>query len=220
MSIVTLKKKTQTQYNNMSVGMKQFSLNGGHRSQGYIGQQSLSRTLCRTLSGGNQKMGYALKGHGGCCGTFPITNIKASETTSTEDSSIVKSSVVSNNGMIDTKYKWLNNASEISVKPDNSRNINSQGEYIVRLENSTLRDILKNCPSLPKPISLERCQNICQNIPNYKRTQGVGNITQDMQDMNNRIVALNYSSYLQQLNKSCITDYQKPIFTHRKCPTF
>jgi len=54
MSIATLKRKTQTQYNNMSVGSKTgFSLNGTHRSQGYIGQTSLSRSLPKTLMKGN-----------------------------------------------------------------------------------------------------------------------------------------------------------------------
>lgn len=33
MSIVALKKKTAAKYNNMSVGVSQFSINGGHRNQ-------------------------------------------------------------------------------------------------------------------------------------------------------------------------------------------
>ena len=45
MSIATLKKKTNAKYNNVSVGYNQFSINGSHRSQGYIGQESLSRSL-------------------------------------------------------------------------------------------------------------------------------------------------------------------------------
>ena len=45
MSIVTLKKKTQSQYNNVSVGHRQFSLNGTHRSPGWVGQTTLSRSL-------------------------------------------------------------------------------------------------------------------------------------------------------------------------------
>ena len=65
MSIVTLKKKTQTKYNNMSVGLQQFSLNGTHRNQGYVGQTMLSRSLPRTLAKGN-----TLKGHGGTNGHF------------------------------------------------------------------------------------------------------------------------------------------------------
>ena len=48
MSIATLKKKTLTKYNNMSVGTQGFSLNGGFRNQGYVGQTSLSRSVTST----------------------------------------------------------------------------------------------------------------------------------------------------------------------------
>ena len=61
MSIATLKRKSQTKYNNMSVGQPFFSLNGTHRNQGYVGQTSLSRSLPRTLMRGN-----VVRGHGGC----------------------------------------------------------------------------------------------------------------------------------------------------------
>lgn len=38
MSLATLKKKAAAKYNNSSVGHANFSLNGTHRSQGYVGQ--------------------------------------------------------------------------------------------------------------------------------------------------------------------------------------
>jgi len=43
MSIATLKRKTMTEYNRMSVGYTNFSLNGTRRNQGYVGQTMLSR---------------------------------------------------------------------------------------------------------------------------------------------------------------------------------
>ncbi len=48
MSLVTLKRKTAAKYNNMSVGHANFSLNGTHRSQGYVGQNLISQScmLC------------------------------------------------------------------------------------------------------------------------------------------------------------------------------
>jgi hypothetical protein len=48
MSLATLKRKTAAKYNNMSVGQPNFSLNGTHRSQGYVGQnlRSESCMLC------------------------------------------------------------------------------------------------------------------------------------------------------------------------------
>ena len=38
MSIVALKRKTAAKYNNSSVGVPQFSINGGHRNQGWVVQ--------------------------------------------------------------------------------------------------------------------------------------------------------------------------------------
>ena len=48
MSLATLKKKTAAKYKNMSVGQANFSLNGTHRSQGYVGQNLMSEScmLC------------------------------------------------------------------------------------------------------------------------------------------------------------------------------
>jgi hypothetical protein len=125
MSIATLKRKTQTKYNNMSVGEKNFSLNGTHRSQGFVGQTMLSRSLPRSLMKGN-----TLRGHGGCCGTYTVKPIVQSAVTSTEDSNIIKSSVISTNGLIDTKYRWINRpAPYSSVKPDSNVNLNTQGQH-------------------------------------------------------------------------------------------
>jgi len=69
MSIATLKKKTASLYNNQSVGQKQFSLNGGYRSQGWVGQSIISRSLPRTLARGN-----AIRGHGGLNGSYNKMN--------------------------------------------------------------------------------------------------------------------------------------------------
>lgn len=44
MSIATLNRKTKEKYHSASVGRKQFSLNGPHRNQGWVGQESLSRS--------------------------------------------------------------------------------------------------------------------------------------------------------------------------------
>jgi hypothetical protein len=44
MSLATLKRKTAAKYNNMSVGHANFSLNGTHRSQGYVGQNLRSES--------------------------------------------------------------------------------------------------------------------------------------------------------------------------------
>jgi hypothetical protein len=131
MSIVTLKRKTQAQYNNMSVNaIGGFSLNGTRRSQGYIGQTSLSRTLVRSLANGS-----TLRGHGGCCGTYPIENIKTSpDMAILNDATAIKSSSLNTHGRIMSKFKWIRRPQPYtSVKPDNTRNINDQGSYIDHL---------------------------------------------------------------------------------------
>lgn len=110
MSIATLKKKTMHKYNNSSVGHGQFSLNGGHRSQGYIGQTSSSRSLIRTPMKGN-----TVKGSGGINGTYPQQILFSSDVSSLNDSSHIKRSVVSTNGMIKEKYRWIRRPLPFSV---------------------------------------------------------------------------------------------------------
>jgi len=139
MSIATLKRKTQTKYNNMSVGQSQFAINGTHRNQGYVGQTSLSRSLPRTLMRGN-----VVRGHGGCCGTFTIGPIVQSGVTSQEDPNVVKKSSLGNAGMLSTRYKWINRPQPYAtVKPDNNNNTNDQSDYLTRLAKKTISDIKK-----------------------------------------------------------------------------
>jgi len=145
MSIVAMKRKSATQYNNMSVGQKQFSLNGTHRSQGYVGQSVISRSLPRTLFNGNVP-----RGHGGCCGYYPQAHVIQSATTSTNNVNVVKPSVLSNEGMIATKYRWITRPKPyISLKPDSTLNSNTQDEYIRRLKNITLNKTPDLVPKNP-----------------------------------------------------------------------
>ncbi len=130
MSIATLKRKTAAKYNNSSVNSKEgFSLNGGYRNQGYVGQTSLSRSLPRTLMKGN-----TIRGHGGCWGTYRISPIIQSGVTSTEDNSVIKKSVINTKGMLDNRFGHK----PVVVKPDSSLNANTQGELISRKQNISL----------------------------------------------------------------------------------
>ena len=102
MSIIILKNKTQSKYNNMSAGQAQFSINGTHRSQGYVGQTSLSRSLPKTIMKGDVAIG-----HGGCCGKFNKTPIIQSAVISLENPNVVKPSVLGTSGMLSKKYAWI-----------------------------------------------------------------------------------------------------------------
>lgn len=126
MSIATLKRKTNTKYNNMSVGQKLFSLNGTYRNQGYVGQTSLSRTIIKTPHNG-----IAERGHGGLYGTYNINNIKNSTINNVNDNDVVKKSSLGTKGMLMSRYKWVRRPQPYSVvKPDNNINTSTQGEYI------------------------------------------------------------------------------------------
>jgi len=156
MSIATLKRKTQTQYNNMSVNSKHgFSLNGTTRSQGYIGQTSLSRSLPRTL----MRDGVP-RGHGGCCGTFIKHPIITSAVTSLNDPNIVKPSSINTLGMIENKYKKPLYHEHV-VKPDNNQNINTQNQYVKNLAKTTIEcaNALKATDDEIKTAACNACNN-------------------------------------------------------------
>ena len=139
MSIVALKRKTAALYNNLSVNQKQFSINGTTRNQGYVGQTSLSRSIIHTPCKGAVFKDYN--------GRYTNPNIKASETNSLEDNTVVKKSVLSFKGMLATRERWINRPFPNSVvKPDAGKNVNDQADYISRLKKKTLSDIATYCP--------------------------------------------------------------------------
>ena len=121
MSIVALKRKTEARYNNLSVNQKQFSINGTTRNQGYIGQTSLSRSLIHTPS-----KGAVLKDFNG---RYANPNIKASETISLEDNTVVKPSVLSFKGMMFKSKSFVSTCRPAGVKcqPLGSKNPVSVG---------------------------------------------------------------------------------------------
>jgi hypothetical protein len=189
MSIATLKRKTAAQYNNSSVGFAQFSLNGTHRSQGWVGQDTRGRSLPKTLMKGN-----VIKGHGGCCGTYPVGHVVQSAVTSLNNPNIVKSSSMNNMGMIHTKYRWIRRPQPFSVvKPDDNLGLNNaQQSYIDNVRKNAISEAancahpatgkIKSC-SYPK----ENSQKIhCQFYSDPSKT-----------------LYLSQNDYLDQLNNRC-----------------
>jgi hypothetical protein len=169
MSIATLKRKTQAQYNNMSVGETNFSLNGTHRNQGYVGQTTLSRSLPRSLMNGN-----TLRGHGGCCGTYRIMPNITSGIKTTEDSTVLKPSVMNTAGMIDTKYRWMSRGGPFTtVKPDSNKNINSNEQYIEILAKKTMAKLnTESCMKTSSTIAiLKKCDRNCYKQPFHTKPE-------------------------------------------------
>ncbi len=147
MSIATLKRKTAAKYNNNSVGLG-FALNGTHRNQGYVGQTSLSRTVISSKMNGN-----ALKGHGGCCGSYPSKVIKSQLTDNClEDTSVIKDSTLGTRGMLREKYKWIWRGGVYApAKSGDSNNFNYSSYRTSKAKTDTLAlfDNEPNCKILP-----------------------------------------------------------------------
>jgi hypothetical protein len=167
MSIVTLKKKSLVKYNNMSVGSKNggFSINGTHRSAGYIGRGVLGLSFPRTPMRGNEA-----RGNGGCCGKYNRGTIVSSGVcfptgingeTANNDSSIVKSSVLDTNGQIMTQYRWIRRPYPYAVvKPDGNMIQNTQTSYIENLAKKTISDLNK-CNSVKQySVSIGYCSGL------------------------------------------------------------
>jgi len=146
MSLATFKKKTQSKYNNSSVGVSQFSLNGGHRNQGYIGQTSLSRSLSRTIA-----KGPYVKGYGGQTLLNTQSSSILSAVTSPENASVIKPSVLSSFGVLATKYRWIRRPQPITtIKSDTNRNFNTQSSYLNHKKKELQNDLKNECPESTK----------------------------------------------------------------------
>lgn len=172
MSIVTLKRKTQAKYNNMSVGKNVFSVNGVFRNQGYVGQTSLGRSIPKILE----------ESQSVCCGT--------------EDSSTVKQSVLSNSGMLRTKYRWITRPSPYAtVKSDVNNNTSDQSTYITKKIKKTLSEIKK--ANDPNDAS-------CTNVNTVSSSTCVNNKKVcDYTRNTSEYLPVSYGEYIIQLGDSC-----------------
>ena len=193
MSIATLKKKTAAKYNNASVNVPQFSINGGYRNQGWVGQTTLSRSLPKTPMVGNTP-----KGHGGCCGTYNIGTIVQSAVTSTNNPADIKPSVLSTDGMLDTKYRWIGRpAPYTSVKPGAGNNLNDQSDYITQKTKSTINDTTNLCPPIAK------CKESCKSSIFKGRTDTPHGINAD--SVTKTIGPKTGGEYVSELGDKCIS---------------
>lgn len=246
MSIATLKKKTSARYNHSHISSNNgailngrrtqgsfltgagFSLNGTHRSQGYVGQDTLGRSLPKTPMKGN-----VIKGHGGHNGSYLIKPIVQSAVTSLNNPNVVKPSVLNTNGMIMTQYRWVRRpAPFISVKPDDTLNLNTQQDYVERLKKNTInsadnsacqkyvytpgncKNILNNVnvnsntnyqQNLSESIKQSNCAgSIISNRQNHViENKNVCNITKDLQNVSVNSIPMSEGEYLLQLDNKC-----------------
>ena len=197
MSIATLKRKTAyTVKASLANGQTSFSLNGTHRSQGFVGQTSLSRSLPKTMMRGN-----AIRGYGGCCGAYDVTPIVQSAVTSTEDSRVVKPSVKNTEGMLHTKYAWLNSPSQTSVKPDTTQNTNTQQQYIDNLHRCTVNAVDASNSAVATTRRASTCPTN-MHFNNKNRFDCLLNLSKDITGRNG-IVATSQGEYISVLSGGC-----------------
>lgn len=258
MSIATLKKKTSARYNHSHISSNNgailngtrsqgslltgagFSLNGTHRSQGYVGQDTLGRSLPKTPMKGN-----VIKGYGGNNGRYPIQPIVQSAVTSLNNINVVKPSVLNTNGMIMTQYRWIRRPGPFSVvKPDATLNQNTQQDYIERLTKNTINSANDsvcqkyvytpgNCKNILNNVNINANyqnstnENINQSncagtvisnrqnhvIENKNKNKNMCNIIKDLENVSVNNVAMSQSNYLSKLDNKCtVNDNYK--FTH------
>ncbi len=178
MSEATLKRKTRTQYKNMSVGSKNggFSLNGTRRSQGYVGQTMLGRHFPRTPMRGNVACGS-----GGCCGTYyqgPIVKSGVPFPTGVDGNSannnpqVVKSSVINTDGMIMTKYRWIRRPQPYATVKIDPATLNSQSSYITNKKTALIND-LSACDSVAV---CKTSANVCGGLSRFQRPRPFGSV--------------------------------------------
>jgi hypothetical protein len=135
MSIVALKRKSRSNKRFAPIsgrGSEGFSLNGGHRSHGGIGEFRLISNTTRT-----PYKGTIPKGNGGNNGKY-YNNPLNSGSCCNNDPSIIKKSSMNTAGMIDTKYKWTKSKypNYWVQQTTSSTNIqHDQGTYIKKLKN-------------------------------------------------------------------------------------
>ena len=178
MSLATLKRKTATKYNNMSVGsVRGFSLAGTHRNQGYVGQTSLSRSFPLT----NSRRG-AYRGHGGCCSTYMNDPIKQTSVWSLEDSSVVKKSSKTFSGMFARRFP---KSDFTTVKPDVNNNLNNSAMYTSYKKKKNTDCISKN-PNVFKAYDANCKIGICH----YTKPE-------------EEYVAMSSGEYIEKLKESC-----------------
>lgn len=100
MSIVTLKRKSRRYKTNVSGrGQNGFSLSGGHRNQGWVGQGVRGRSLTGTPFRGALPMG-----NGGCCGTYVKKINNRTSNCCTNNSEIIKRSTMNTLGHIESAF--------------------------------------------------------------------------------------------------------------------
>ena len=237
MSIVAFKKKSMIQYGGQRSGKppgglwmmrgpfgqnntvadygdEGFSINGSHRSKGYVGKD------CKFSSSGTPFKGAYARGHGGQGGSYPViepllnANPVKVEIEGNQYKHI-KPSVLSTRGMLATKYRWIHSGvyPNYWVQPlytGNQTDTNSQSVYIQTkaASNTCVSDI--NNPTKYDGYIVDRGPTLCKTTTaGFTFNQMVSNAPYTK----NLKMALTSSEQTQRIQRKCAnpTDAQKPF---------
>ena len=147
-----------------------FSLNGGHRNIGRVGQTWLFSKNFTPYRGA-----YA-RGNGGCCGTyyqreqvFPSREVD----TRGNEYLYIKPSSLSTDGMLEKKYMWINNGQYPNnwVQPDDNANLtDNHSQWLYIQQKAAANDCVTNTNDSEKYETFNNYNNLNESnsiFPDY-----------------------------------------------------
>ena len=147
---------------NVPYGTSGFSLQGGRRNQGYVGK------TYQMSKNGTPYYGIFPIGYGGCCGKYPksqplLNCPEVKVDTRGKQYRYVKQSVISTKGMLEKKYKWINNGQypNFWVQPVYcNNNLSDNVSQQVYIENKAANAITVNNTNNQSKFFVETCKII------------------------------------------------------------
>jgi hypothetical protein len=199
--------------NNVPYGTSGFSIQGGRRNQGYIGK------TYQMSKNGTPFYGIFPIGYGGCCGKYPksqpIMNCpEVKIDTRGKQYRYVKQSVISTKGMLEKKYKWINNGQypNFWVQPVYcNNNLSDNASQQVYIENKAANSITVNNTN-NKTNFLNYCKNPinCSGSTTNKSFNIISSNAPYTKFLN---IPQESSQYTQQIQRKCVNPIgdQKPF---------
>jgi len=194
MSIVALKRNSRRFKARISgQGSKGFSLSGGHRNQGWVGQGVRGRSLTGTPFRGAVPMG-----NGGCCGTYVKKINNRSSNCCTNDPNIVKRSTMNTLGHIDSTVIYPTAVFSDSCRDGKCPKIQNWVKDFSPLNHSEGQRIFKvarengKCVNLKDDAGLDTCHKGCKSASYHI---GGKKVVREMYSKNLNMLAVGSEEY-------------------------
>lgn len=194
MSIVALKRNSRRYKARISgQGNKGFSLNGGHRNQGWVGQGVRGRSITGTPFRGATPMG-----NGGCCGTYVKKINNRSSNCCGNDPNIVKRSTMNTLGHIDSTVVYPTSVFNNSCRDGKCPNIQNWVKDFSPLNHSEGQRIFKTarqsgkCVNLKDDAGLDTCHKGCKSASYHI---GGKKVVREMYSKNLNMLAVGSEEY-------------------------